>query len=95
MTSKLSLELATREEALVWTETVLFAFTNVMAVFGNLLTFHAVYRNHRLRTITNMFVIALAVRYSDVYLLYAFYSSHSVPWPLDIWRIVLSLSWGE
>ena len=64
MTSKLSLELATREEALVWTETVLFAFTNVMAVFGNLLTFYAVYRNHRLRTITNMFVIALAV--SDI-----------------------------
>ena len=64
MTSKLSLELATREEALVWTETVLFAFTNVVAVFGNLLTFYAVYRNHRLRTITNMFVIALAV--SDI-----------------------------
>ena len=64
MTSKLSLELATREEVLVWTETVLFAFTNDMAVFGNLLTFHAVYRNHRMRTITNMFVIALAV--SDI-----------------------------
>ena len=64
MTSKLSLELATREEALVWTETVLFAFTNVVAVFGNLLTFYAVYRNHRLRTVTNMFVIALAI--SDI-----------------------------
>ena len=64
MTSKLSLELATREEALVWTETVLFALTNVVAVFGNLLTFYAVYRNHRLRTIPNMFVIALAV--SDI-----------------------------
>lgn len=64
MTSKLSLELATREEALVWIETVLFALTNVMAVFGNLLTFYAVYRNHRLRTITNMFVIALAA--SDI-----------------------------
>ena len=54
MTSKLSLELATREEALVWTETVLFAFTNVMAVFGNLLTFHAVYRNHRLRILLSL-----------------------------------------
>ena len=64
MTSKLSLELATREEALVWTETVLFAFTNVVAVFGNLLTFYAVYRKPRLRTIPNMFVIALAV--SDI-----------------------------
>ena len=56
MTSKLSLELATREEALVWTETVVFAFTNVVAVFGNLLTFYAVYRKPRLRTIPNMFV---------------------------------------
>ena len=64
MTSKLSLELATREEALVWTEKVLFAFTNVVAVSWNLLTFYAVYRNHRLRTISNMFVIALAV--SDI-----------------------------
>ena len=64
MTSKLSLELATREEALVWTETVLFAFTNVVAVFGNLLTFYAVYRKPRLRTIPNMFVRALAV--SDI-----------------------------
>ena len=64
MTSKLSLELATREEALVWTETVLFAFINVVAVYGNLLTFYAVCRNHRLRTVTNMFVIALAI--SDI-----------------------------
>ena len=64
MTSKLSLELATREEALVWTETVLFAVTNVVAIFGNLLTLCAVYHNHRLRTIPNTFVIALAV--SDI-----------------------------
>ena len=64
MTSKLSLELATREEALVWTETVLFAVTNVVAILGNLLTLCAVYHNHRLRTIPNIFVIALAV--SDI-----------------------------
>ena len=64
MTSKLSLELATREEALVWTETVLFAVTNVVAILGNLLILCAVYHNHRLRTIPNIFVIALAV--SDI-----------------------------
>ena len=64
MTSKLSLELATREEALVWTETVLFAVTNVVAILGNLLILCAVYHNHRLRTIPNIFVTALAV--SDI-----------------------------
>ena len=64
MTSKLSLKLATREEALVWTETVLFAVTNVVAILGNLLTLCAVYHNHRLRTIPNILVIALAV--SDI-----------------------------
>ncbi|RMX48025.1 hypothetical protein pdam_00002662 [Pocillopora damicornis] len=64
MTSKLSLELTTREEALVWTETVLFAVTNVVAILGNLLIICAVYHNHRLRTIPNIFVIALAV--SDI-----------------------------
>ena len=57
----LSLELATRTEALVCTETILFAVTNVVAILGNLLTFYAVYRNHRLRTIPNMFLIALAI----------------------------------
>ena len=60
----LSLELATRTEALVCTETILFAVTNVVAILGNLLTFYAVYRNHRLRTIPNMFLIALAI--SDI-----------------------------
>ncbi|KAJ7361896.1 Melatonin- receptor [Desmophyllum pertusum] len=60
----LSLELASRTEALVWIETVLFAILNVVAFFGNLLTCYAVYRNHRLRTLSNMFVIALGV--SDI-----------------------------
>ena len=64
MAKSLSLELATRTESLVWIETVLFAVINVAAFFGNLLTFYAVYRNHRLRTLPNMFVIALAV--SDI-----------------------------
>ena len=57
-------ELALRTDALVWTETVLFAVINIVAFFGNLLTCYAVYRNHSLRTLPNMFVIALGL--SDI-----------------------------
>ena len=64
MTKSLSLHLATRTESQILTETVLLAVINVAAILGNLLTFYAVYRNHRLRTLPNMFVIALAV--SDI-----------------------------
>ena len=64
MKESLSVELATRPKALEWTETVLFAVVNVVALFGNLLTCYAVYRNQRLRTLPNMFVIALGV--SDI-----------------------------
>ena len=56
--------LATRTKALELTEAVLFAFINVAAFFGNLLTCYAVYRNQRLRTLPNMFGIALCV--SDI-----------------------------
>ena len=59
-----SVELASRSKALEWTETVLFTAINVVAFFGNVLTCYAVYRNQRLRTIPNMFVIALGV--SDI-----------------------------
>ena len=64
MMRSLSLELATRTESLIWTETLAFAAINVLAFFGNLLTCYALYRNRRLRTLPNMFVIALAV--SDI-----------------------------
>ncbi|XP_022795006.1 melatonin receptor type 1A-like [Stylophora pistillata] len=64
VSNTLSHELTIRSEVLVRTETVLFAVTNVVAVLGNLLTFYAVYRKRGLRTIPNMFVIALAV--SDI-----------------------------
>ena len=64
MKERLSVELATRAKALVWIETVLFAVVNIVAFFGNLLTCYAVYRNKILRTISNMFVIALGV--SDI-----------------------------
>lgn len=61
MAESISLELATRTEAQFWTETVLFSVTNVVAIFGNPLTCYAVYRKHRLRTLRNMFIIALAI----------------------------------
>ena len=64
MKKSLSVELLTRSKALEWTETVLFAVINIVAFFGNLLTCYAVYRNQRLRTLSNMFVIALSV--SDI-----------------------------
>ena len=64
MKESLSVELATRTTNLEWTETVLLAVVNVVALFGNLLTCYAVYRNQRLRTLPNMFVIALGV--SDI-----------------------------
>ena len=64
MTESHSLELAARPEALVWTETVVLAVINVVALFGNVLTCYAVYRNQSLRTLSNMFVVALGV--SDI-----------------------------
>ena len=64
MKGSLSEDLALRPDALVWTETVVLAVINVASFFGNLLTCYAVYRNQRLRTLPNMFVIALGV--SDI-----------------------------
>ena len=58
------LELSTRSNHLVWIEAVLFFVINLTAFFGSLLVFFAVHRNQRLRTLTNMFVVALAV--SDI-----------------------------
>ena len=66
MNRSLAFELPSRTEALEWTETVLFAAINIVAFFGNLLTCFAVYRNKKLRTLPNMFVIALGV--SDILL---------------------------
>ena len=60
----LSLELATGKGELVWIETALFAIINVAAFIGNLSVCYAVYRSQRLRTLSNMFVVALA--FSDI-----------------------------
>ena len=57
-------ELSARRHQVVWTETILLLVINMTAFFGSLLAFFAVYRNQRLRTLTNMFVVALAV--SDI-----------------------------
>ena len=64
MKESLFLKLTLRTEALVWTETLLFAVINIVALFGNVLTCYAVYRNQSLRTLPNMFVVALGV--SDI-----------------------------
>ena len=48
----------------MWTETILSLVINMTAFSGSLLVFFAVYRNQRLRTLTNLFVVALAV--SDI-----------------------------
>ena len=64
MRGSLSQELSTRTEHLVWIETFLFVVINVAAFFGNLSVCYAVYRNQRLRTLANMFVVTLAV--SDI-----------------------------
>ena len=48
----------------MWTETILLLVINMTAFSGSLLVFFAVYRNQRLRTLTNLFVVALAV--SDI-----------------------------
>ena len=64
MMESLSEALSLRTEALVWTETVLLAVINFASFFGNLVTCYAVFRNQRLRTLPNMFVMALTV--SDI-----------------------------
>ena len=64
MKEPFSEEHASRMDVYVCSETALLAVINVVAFFGNLLTCYAVYRNHSLRTLPNMFVIALGV--SDI-----------------------------
>ena len=64
MNTSLSHALYTRPIHLIWIETFLFVVINVAAFNGNLFVCYAVYRNKRLRTIPNIFVVALAV--SDI-----------------------------
>ena len=64
MKESLCQQLSTRAEHLVWTETIFLAVINVAAFVGNLSVCYAVYRNQRLRTLPNIFAVALAV--SDI-----------------------------
>lgn len=57
----LARELRERKDGLVVLESGLMIFINFMAFTGNSMVCWAVYRNHRLRTIPNMYVVTLAI----------------------------------
>ena len=67
--------LATRPKSLALFETSLLSIITMSAVLGNLLVCWAVYRNHRLRSIPNIFIVALAI--SDILM-------SSLPMPLSV-----------
>ena len=56
-----SIELLKRAQYLVWIEAIFLAIVNTMAISGNVSVCYAVYRNQRLRSLANMFIVALAV----------------------------------
>ena len=56
-----SSELLKRAQYLVWIEAIFLAIVNTMAISGNISVCYAVYRNQRLRSVSNMFIVALAV----------------------------------
>ncbi|EDO47832.1 predicted protein [Nematostella vectensis] len=57
-------ELQSRPDAQIWAESIFYVIINVIALFGNLLVCWIFYRNSRLRTVTNIYIMALAL--SDV-----------------------------
>ena len=58
---ELARELRERHDGLLVLESGLMIFINFMAFTGNSMVCWAVYRNHRLRTIPNMYVVTLAI----------------------------------
>ena len=54
-------ELLKRPQYLVWIEAIFLAIVNIMAISGNISVSYAVYRNQRLRSLANMFIVALTV----------------------------------
>ena len=94
MEESLTMKISERSYSRVWMETVFLAVINLTATFGNLSVCYAVYRNQRLRTPTNMFVVALAAckSYIHIYLLYAFFSGYSVHWQVDFRSKFLPIS---
>ncbi|XP_068741820.1 beta-2 adrenergic receptor-like [Montipora capricornis] len=66
MGEALSEELSKRRDHIIIVETVSLSIINLAAFFGNFSVCYAVYRGQRLRTLANMFVVALAV--SDIFM---------------------------
>ena len=66
MGEALSEEIYKRRGHVITAETVCLSLINLAAFFGNLSVCYAVYRSQRLRTLRNMFVVALAV--SDIFM---------------------------
>lgn len=64
LNSSTYVSLRTRKEELVITETFIYVFIAVAAVFGNSLVLWVVHKNPTLRTIPNYFVVSLA--FSDI-----------------------------
>ena len=60
----LSRELVVRAQHLIWIEVSFLAIINITAISGNISVCYAVYGNQRLRSLANMFVVALAA--SDI-----------------------------
>ena len=56
-----SSELLKRAQHLVWIEASFLAIVNIMAISGNISVCYAVYSNQRLRSLANMFIVALVV----------------------------------
>lgn len=60
-TQALAEQLSNRDKATVVAETVLCVILNITALFSNAFLCWAVYNNHRLRRVTNIYVLVLAV----------------------------------
>ena len=76
----------TRSLTIVVTHTVFCSLSTLLALAGNLLVFLALYRNRRLRSITNLYVLSLAVAdLIAVTFLFPFYTIASGlrRWPFD------------
>lgn len=54
-------DLQTRSEALTIVESGLMIALNILSLIGNIMVCIAVYRNTRLRTSTNIYIVALAI----------------------------------
>ena len=81
---------------LIWIETFLFAEINVVAFNENLFVCYAVYRNKRLRIISNIFSCCSTGSdwRLDIDLLCVIFSGHSCSRPLEFWCLVRVFAFG-